>query len=144
MKKTIYSLSIIVVLILIATYFVVTNEKSTTVAGQNPVATVAIQSVSNDGLPASAVLAGAKTITWQSNNYPSSVGVDINLLQKVSDSPASYTLVSKIAQNISNSGTYIWTPTSSETGTSLYVEVTCATGNAVTAGCQVASQPVQI
>lgn len=85
---------------------------------------------------ASAVLAGQRTITWQSANYPANVGVNINLLRKVSANPAQYSLVRVIAKDTPNDGAESWTPLAGETGSDMYIEVTCSTTNKFPNGCK--------
>jgi len=56
--------------------------------------TVSIQSVENASSEdvAGAVLAGSKTVKWETSNYPTGVGVNLNLIRKVSDSPIKFEL----------------------------------------------------
>jgi peptidoglycan hydrolase-like protein with peptidoglycan-binding domain len=114
--------------------------KVSTVTAQ-PTTGVAVQSVKNNSSQtASAILSGSttRTITWQTNGYPADVGVNINLLKKTSDSPASYTLVRQLAENTPNTGLFSWTPHTEETaGNNLYIEVTCSTSHDFPQGCQV-------
>ena len=93
---------------------------------------------------AGVILALAHTIAWETGNYPSGVGVDINLLRMVSDSPATYVLSQKIAANTPNTGSYSWSSALGETGKNFYVEVTCASGGyEFSEGCQ-AGQPIEV
>jgi peptidoglycan hydrolase-like protein with peptidoglycan-binding domain len=121
------------------------------IATAKPAAMVAIQSVSDANSQVAAVFGSllSKTVTWQTSGYPAGLGVDINLIKKVSDSPISYTLVRQIATNVPNSGSYSWVPRSGENSADLYVEVTCpaastATVVALGSGCQISTQPVNV
>jgi peptidoglycan hydrolase-like protein with peptidoglycan-binding domain len=116
-----------------------------------PPATVAIQSVTKPDTSLTAAVISfftgtspSRTITWQSNGYPSNEGVNINLIKKTSDSPVSYSLVRQLATNVSNTGTYSWKAQSGETGTDLYAEVTCANSATSASACQISAAPIQV
>ena len=78
-------------------------------------------------------------VHWTSSrNAPSTVSV--NLIQKVSDNPATYQLVRTIVPNTKNDGTAVWIPTTSDIGTGLSLEVACTpTARACSAGDSSAS-----
>ena len=102
--------------------------------------TVDTRSVIDNVSIAAAASSASKIITWQTTNFPHGVGVDINLLKKVSDSPISFSFVRKVVQNTANDGSELWTPAQNETGSSMYIEVTCSSAM-VPSGCQSASMP---
>lgn len=108
------------------------------------VATVTSISIANVTSPASAVLAGAKNITWQTSNYPSGVGVNINLLKKVSDSPREFVNVRTIAKDTPNDGQESWTPKTGETGDDLYIEITCSSTYQFNAGCKLGGDVLKV
>ena len=81
------------------------------------------------------------TITWESNGYPATSTVNINLIQKVSDSPVAYSLVANIASNVPNIGSYVWKPLREQTGADLYVEVTCSKNSISMGPCQISTDP---
>lgn len=91
---------------------------------------------------ASVALSGAKTVSWQTSNYPLDAGVDINLLRKTSDKPLSYVLVEKIAKNTKNDGTEVWTPKVNASA-DLYIEVTCSSDYNFKDGCSFSGLPVK-
>src|SRR3989344_508806 len=107
-------------------------------------ATVSTLSVLSDTSTASAVQAGGKTVNWQTSNYPTNAGVNINLVRQTSDSPREFVLVRTIATDTSNDGQESWTPQSGENSADLYVEVTCSTAYQFTAGCSLSSDPVKV
>ncbi len=105
-----------------------------------PVASVSVQSVKNNvSQTADLMLAGSSshTITWQTNGYPANVGVNVNLLRKTSDIPAMYTLIRQLASDAPNTGSFAWTPQQGESGSDVYIEVTCSTSHQFAQGCQV-------
>jgi hypothetical protein len=111
--------------------------------------TIATLSVFTNNTPSAvaAVLSGIsaqKTITWQTVNYPKNVGVNINLLRKISDSPRTLVLVRRIAIETPNDGQEVWLPQVGETGDNLYVEVTCSRTYQFRAGCHFSSDPVKV
>ncbi len=145
MKKIVY---IVIAVIVIAVIAVAISSKgpagAPTVSQNGESATVAIKSVAaNTSLAGVAAADGSRTIEWVSGNYPSNVGVDINLIRKISDSPVSYDFVRKLAANTENDGSENWIPAEGETGDDLYIEVTCASGVSFNAGCQISSSPVK-
>lgn len=109
-------------------------------------ATVSVKSVSNtrNNLTAALILSNTKLITWQSSGYPTDVGIDINLIRKVSDSPISYSLVRTIAKDTQNDGQENWTPQSNENGDNLYIEVVCSSTHSFKGGCQFSGSPIKV
>ena len=107
-------------------------------------ATVSTLSVAADTSSASAISAGAKTVTWQTSNYPKDAGVNINLLRKISDSPKEFTLVRALSTNTANDGQESWAPQSGENTGDLYVEVTCASSYQFNQGCNLSTEPVKV
>jgi peptidoglycan hydrolase-like protein with peptidoglycan-binding domain len=114
-------------------------------ASAKPTATISSVSVesSNSGA-ATALLSNEKIIKWRTSGYPAGVGVNINLIKKVSDSPKAYKLVRVIAVDTSNDGQENWTPTSTETGSDLYIEITCSSTYHFTQGCRVTGDPIKV
>ncbi len=84
-----------------------------------------------------------KIISWIGRGLPKNSGVNINLLRKSSDSPAAYILVRQIAVNTLNDGKEVWSPLEKETGSDLYIEVTCSTSYDFNEGCSVIAAPVK-
>ena len=85
-----------------------------------------------------------KTLKWSTASYPADLGVNINLIQKVSASPISYTFVRQLGKDVKNTGSFNWTPPSTENGADLYVEVTCGSNTPSTQACQVAGDPIKV
>jgi len=107
-------------------------------------ATVATRAVVKNTSTAAAILAGTKDITWDTANYPINVGMDINLIRKISDSPRQFEFVRKIATNTPNDGKETWTPGAGEDADNLYVEVTCSSTHQFDEGCGFSSEPVKV
>ncbi|HEY0220917.1 MAG TPA: hypothetical protein VGC58_01710 [Candidatus Paceibacterota bacterium] len=151
MKNT-YIASLAIAIVIGLGYFVYFRQTTEVVVQATPTptqqtgnATVATLSVSGSvSGSASALLAGEKTISWKTSNYPSNAGVNINLLKKVSDSPRQFTLVRVLAKDTANDGSEKWIPQSGETGSDMYVEVTCSTTYAFNSGCTLSTEPTQI
>lgn len=115
------------------------------VKSTGPAATITAQSVKVGGSDAaSALLWSQKTITWQTNNYPQGVGVNINLLRKISDNPRSLVLVRKIATDTPNDSQEAWIPQAGESGNDLYIEVTCSSTHQFQNGCSLSGEPVKV
>ena len=154
MKKILYSLAIIAVLGLIVVGISISAPsipKSTLqpVAynpSANAIATIAIQSISHTINTASIFAALSNTVTWATASYPTDAGVNVNLIQKIADSPAKYILVRQLATDFPDNGQYSWVSNDDETGPNLYVEVTCSNDPSLnlTEGCQVASAPLAV
>ncbi len=141
MNKTGY-IVLLVVVVLGLVYWLYNGNKQE--VSTDVEATVLTQSVVNASGPASAVLAGAKTVNWQTNNYPSEVGVNINLLRKVSDSPNQFALVRTIVAETPNDGQETWIPGAGENTSDLYVEVTCSSAHQFKAGCSLTDGAVKV
>lgn len=126
-----------------ATLNKITSEQAYS-SSSNP-ATVSVKSVSSSSSGfASVILANNKVITWQTSGYPANVGVNINLLKKISGSTSTtYTLVRTIAKDTTNDGQEDWTPQSGEKGSDLYIEVTCSSTYQFKQGCQLSGAPVR-
>lgn len=143
-NKYLFVFLIVIILIALGVFFLISrpleNEKSSVV---NP-ATVSTLSVSNVSSPASAVLAGAKTINWQTASYPTNARININLIRKVSESPLKFTLVRTLETDAINNGEYLWIPQNGENTSDLYVEVTCSNSYQFTVGCSLSSEPIKI
>jgi hypothetical protein len=153
MKKFIFPAALVVVVLAVIFSLSIGDRAPETAAtsdaavasteSASPEVEIAIQSVETNTNLASPAGARSKMVSWEARNYPSNIGVDINLLRKVSDSPTSYAFVRKIVSNTANDGSELWTPNSGETGSDLYIEVTCASGQSFTGGCQITSQPIK-
>ena len=107
-------------------------------------AKVSTQSITDDTSTAAAILAGTKTIHWQTVNYPAQTGVNINLIKRVSDSPREFVLVRTLAIDVANSGQYSWAPLGGEVSNDLYVQVTCSTTHSFSEGCNLATEPIKV
>jgi hypothetical protein len=68
-----------------------------------------------------------QNVSWTSTDY-SSDKVNVNLIRKVSDNPASYALVRTIVSNKKNTGQATWIPNIKDTG-DLFIEVGCVTSD---------------
>ncbi len=106
-------------------------------------AKVSVKSVARSGNAASVILSNVKSVEWQTDSYPASVGVNINLLKKVSDSPVSYTLVRQIATDTANDGKEDWVSKAGEAGSDFYIEVTCSTSHTFSPGCNISGDPIK-
>lgn len=93
---------------------------------------------------ASVFLSQTKEIKWETKNYPANIGVNINLLRKVSDNPVEYELVRQIAKDTANDGLETWLPLSSDGDKSnLYIEVTCSTTHDFGGECRFSGKTVK-
>ncbi len=92
---------------------------------------------------AALVFWGSKEVKWETSGYPKGVGVNINLIKKVSSDPDEYVLVRKIAEDTSNDGKYRWFPSKDETGDDYFIEVTCIESHQFNGGCQITSIPAK-
>ncbi len=117
-----------------------------------PPAKLALQTVSHTSQLAAVLssiigLTPSKTITWQATNFPSGLGVEINLIKKTSTSPVAYSLVRQLTHNAPNTGTFTWTPQSNENGSDLYLEIGCASnahGATTPNGCVSTTEPLSV
>lgn len=141
-KNTYIVLGVIVVLGIAFWAFFSSNKKEIT--PESGPATVSTLSIVNETSPASAVLAGAKTINWQTTNYPADAGVNINLIIKVSDSPREFALLRTLETNTPNDGQQSWIPQDGEKSDDLYVEVTCSNDYQFKTGCSLSSEPIKV
>lgn len=92
----------------------------------NQISNVSLSSSSSNA--AGVILSGSKTVTWQTQGYPAGVGVNINLIRKMTvGSTTQYVLVRQLAKDTPNDGKETWIPQANETSKDLYVEVTCST-----------------
>jgi hypothetical protein len=107
-------------------------------------AIVSTLSVVDDVSSASAVSAGSKIVTWKTSSYPNNVGVNINLIRKISNAPAAFKLVRILATNTLNDGQELWIPKSGENTNDLYIEVTCSNTYKFTQGCNLSNVPVKV
>lgn len=76
-----------------------------------------------------------QTVSWRTSDFPENGKVNVNLIRKVTDSPASYVLVRQISSNTDNDGTEAWEANRHEVGENLLIEVTCADMRAFGNGC---------
>lgn len=118
--------------------------KNTNNSVQTGMATVSLKSIANDTSSASAVLAGTKIIAWQTKNYPNNIGVDINLIRKISDNPKQFEIVRNIAKDTLNDGVEVWSPKNDEYTKDLYVEVTCSGTYQFVDGCSLSGEVLPI
>jgi peptidoglycan hydrolase-like protein with peptidoglycan-binding domain len=111
----------------------VANSMFTTPATPKP--SVRLQSVSTSANnTATAVLA----------NYPAGAGVDINLIRKTDDTPSQFLFLRKVATNTANDGQETLSLRRGETGSNIYVEVTCSSTFAFQNGCQLQGSPMKV
>lgn len=111
-----------------------------------PPAQVSDVSVSKMSNQTAAVFSGeVQGVMWQTTNYPTGVGVNINLLRKVSDVPAEYMLVRQIAKDTLNDGVHTWSKIVTDGNVNdLYVEVTCSTTYAFKGECRFTGQAIKV
>lgn len=108
-------------------------------------AAVEVSSVRNSNSNISSLLfSNQKVVNWKTSLYPKGVGVNINLLKKISNSPKSYTFVRAIATETSNDGEEKWIPKLGELTGDLYVEVACSKKYSFEQGCSIAREPIQV
>lgn len=135
------SIAVVIVLVIIFLAYNSSPKEEVSTIGPATVSTLAIASVT---LPSSAVLAGAKTISWQTENYPANAGVNINLIRKISDSPKEFVLVRTLETDTPNDGEEGWVPQSEENYNDLYIEVTCSNNYQFKEGCNLSSDPIKV
>lgn len=100
--------------------------------------------VMNPGNAATALLSNYKTVTWKTANYPKNVGVNINLLRKVSESPQAFVLIRNIANNTLNDGSETWIPENIEKGDDVYIEITCSNTYSFKNGCELSNNLAKV
>ncbi len=108
-----------------------------------PAATIQMQAVLNTNNAGTAILSNAKVINWQTTNYPANIGVNINLLRKISDNPNQFVVVKNLYNDTLNDGQETWIPENGERTTDLYIEVVCLTTFNFKNGCK-SSNPIKI
>lgn len=106
-------------------------------------ASVGVRSITAASNVASPFFISAKNIQWNTANYSAYVGVNINLLRRISDSPVQYQLVRQIASNTPNDGIHLWIPQVSDLYGNLFIEVTCSTTTTHPQGCFVTTMPLK-
>jgi len=109
-------------------------------------ATIGITDITqgNNGV-AAIFLSSSKKIKWQTTgDYPTTAGVNINLLKKTSESPVVYELVRQIAKDTPNDGEEVWIANSGETGHAFYIEVTCSSTQIFSNDCQISGVPMKV
>lgn len=143
MKKITYIFIFAVVIVLGVVYFnnQPNQEPLTTEDAEIGVPTISSLSIVN---AASAVLSNAKTITWQTNNYPAGAKVNINLLRQISDSPRKFVVVRTIVTDTPNDGQETLIPKAGENSNDLYIEVTCSSTYQFKSGCKVSSEVLKV
>ncbi|MCK6463182.1 MAG: GPI anchored serine-threonine rich family protein [Candidatus Pacebacteria bacterium] len=77
----------------------------------------------------------AQTVRWSTSDYPKGAGVNINLLRKVSSNPDRYEFIRVIKENTPDDGVETWTPSASDTGDNLVVQVSCSGKTVFPEGC---------
>lgn len=118
------------------------NSKVGVVAQSATIQTVSAGSSNTN--TASIILSKEKVVKWQTSNYPNGVGVNINLLKKVSSSPDSFVFVRNIIKDTPNDGVETWMPSNTDTGGDLYVEVVCSGTYQFKTGCKLGGSPVKV
>lgn len=141
MNKVVIGTGILGVLVMGGMFYAGSKETSVETLSTNSTAYVGVVGIKNTSGLAAIFNANGQVISWITDGLASSKTVDINLIRKVSDSPATYVLVRKIADDIKNTGSFVWKPGTDELGTDLFIEVTCS-GVSDTAGCEVVASPV--
>ena len=110
-----------------------------------PVAYAAQATLTPSAVPSGVVQVGAtQSIRWRSSNFPPEGKVDINLMRQVSVSPRAFVLVRQIAKGVADTGTAAWTPTVTDAGTTMYIQVACASGTVFKDGCASAEANAQV
>ena len=96
------------------------SEKPATSTSMTAAASLALTSA-----PTGSVDVGElQHIRWTSSNYASPT-VSLNIIRKVSDSPARYELVRQVASATANDGDAVWVPAPGDVGPDTYVEIGC-------------------
>ena len=109
---------------------------ATVATGMTPSATVSVVTVTsaNSGI-ATAILANERSVSWQTNNYPQGVGVNVNLLRKSASTPESFSLIRTVAKDTANDGSQTFVLQNNELGGDVYVEVKCSSTCQFKSGC---------
>ena len=141
--KSLSLFALAIVLVFLAFKILPSNKSN-----NESVATVSAQSstiIDSGNLATAAATNAPKSVStkWQTNNYPTGAGVDINLIRKVNTSPAEFQFVRKVAQNTTNDGEETWGLLPNETG-DLYIEVTCSSSYQFKSGCSIGSSPIKL
>lgn len=122
------AISLIAVIVIVWAGAVIVNRPSASVDTSKPASLSLVGSSRN-----TAAVGELSSINWTSSNYGAKT-VSVNLIEKVSDNPASYKLVKVIAASVPNSGSVTWTPSASDTVAGTYIQIGCAvTAQACTA-----------
>ena len=106
-------------------------------------ATASITTIS----PASgtAIQAGVpQTIRWTSSDYPAGAGVNINILRQVSTDPSKFEFVKAIKKETPNDGEEVWTPSASDVGNNLVIQVSCSSSFVFPEGCSSSNGSAQL
>lgn len=82
-------------------------------------------------------------IVWTSSNYEPDT-VNINLIRKVSDNPATYELVRTVAGNKTNTGNATWIPNQNDVGSAAAIEVGCSLSENACTSISGISRPLAI
>lgn len=86
----------------------------------------------------------SQTIRWTSSNYPAGVGVNINLLRQVSSNPSKFEFVKTIKKDTPNDGEEVWTPSASDVGNNLVIQVSCSSSSVFADGCSSSNGNAQL
>lgn len=109
------------------------------------ISSFSVSPIKGANLIASVAVYNTKEVNWQTNDYPSGAGVNINLLRKTSDNPIEYVLIRQIAKDTPNDGSEIITIDSKDgEKDSLYVEVTCSTTYSYQGECRFSGKTVKV
>ncbi len=151
MRKKLFVILVILILIFIGIIFIplIFNKENRGVTQQIPrSATISLISIEKEGFN-TASLADVDpnklpyTIRWQTVDYPFNVGLNINLIRKISSSPNSYEHLKSIAIETANDGIELWMPDEEILG-DLYIEVVCSSLYNFKNGCSIMSEPIKV
>ncbi len=119
-------------------------DNSVAIGETSSVSVLSVNRAGGKGIMAAiaSIFTNTRTVKWTSKGFPEGAKVNVNLIRKVSESPVSYELVRQIEKNAPNDGQAKWTPSKSETGDNLYIEVTCSDSLQIM-GCRVFGAPVK-
>lgn len=144
MNKTVFVAGLVAVVSVIGALY--TGSISNTpaiVSNTSNGATVGIQSVSSVSGLAAIFSANNKIISWNTMGFAANETVDVNLIRKISETPATYELVRKLADNTTNDGKLTWSPKEGELEAGLFIEVTCS-GEETALSCEVKASPLAV